>query len=545
MTETPERPPMATKPSPKLLESLAELREQGIQFLPISKLKPWSGNPNRHDPGTPRLVRLMQRFGWTQPVIIRKASDDQGNHEVSAGHGRAFEAAAELGLEEVPVIFRNFTAHESHASGLADNKAPEFSLEDPVALQAVLDELLENDGRQDILDAGWTSEDLDELAASLSGDGGPTEPPPEPPTPDPPKDPVTKQGDVWLMGDHRVMCGDSTDPNAVSALMNEQTAHLLHADPPYGMGKEDEGVLNDDLQGAELDAFQMKWWKSVRPHVSDVGTAYIWGNAPGLWRLWYTGLEPYERLTMRNEVVWAKGSAGAGGISHIGNPALRQYPNETERCLVFMFGEQSISSLNADDYWSGWDDVRLPLVKMAEKAELTAANIRQVCGVGMHSHWFTKSQWVLIPEAHYDTLALAYPLAFTRRYQEIRDLYDRQRKAGRDYFNEKQDAIRAYFDNAHDNMTDVWSFPRVTGAERHGHATPKPVAMMARVMLTSVPEGGLCVEPFGGSGSTLMAAEQTGRKCYTMELSPAYCDVIVQRWEKMTGGKATLEASDA
>jgi len=88
-------------------------------------------------------------------------------------------------------------------------------------------------------------------------------------------------------------------------------------------------------------------------------------------------------------------------------------------------------------------------------------------------------------------------------------------------------------------MRDVWEFSRVNGEERHGHATPKPVAMMERVMLSSLPSGGLCVEPFSGSGSTLMGAERTGRVCFAMELMPAYVDVIVKRWQDFTGKKAT------
>jgi DNA modification methylase len=92
-------------------------------------------------------------------------------------------------------------------------------------------------------------------------------------------------------------------------------------------------------------------------------------------------------------------------------------------------------------------------------------------------------------------------------------------------------------------MRDVWEFSRVTGEERHGHATPKPVAMMERVMLSSLPNGGLCVEPFGGSGSTLIGAERTGRVCYAMELNPIYCDTIVRRWQKISGKKAVNEAT--
>ncbi len=99
-------------------------------------------------------------------------------------------------------------------------------------------------------------------------------------------------------------------------------------------------------------------------------------------------------------------------------------------------------------------------------------------------------------------------------------------------------ATRAYFDNAHDNMTDVWEFGRVTGEERHGHATPKPVEMVARAIKSSSTAGDVVVVPFGGTAPELIAAEQLGRKCYGMEISPAYCDVIIQRWENLTGKKA-------
>jgi len=98
---------------------------------------------------------------------------------------------------------------------------------------------------------------------------------------------------------------------------------------------------------------------------------------------------------------------------------------------------------------------------------------------------------------------------------------------------------RAYFDNAHDEMRDVWKVNRVHGNDRHGHATPKPVEMMERVMKSSLPKDGLCIEPFGGSGSTLIGAEKTNRKCYTMELQGQYVDVIVKRWQEYTGKQAT------
>jgi DNA modification methylase len=152
----------------------------------------------------------------------------------------------------------------------------------------------------------------------------------------------------------------------------------------------------------------------------------------------------------------------------------------------------------------------------------------------MAGHWVTKSQWAMITADHYAKIQKAARDhdAFKRDHDALKRDHDALK---RDFY-----ATRAYFDSSHDQMTDVWRFDRVKGAERHGHATPKPVAMMERVMKSSLPKGGICVEPFGGSGSTLMGAEKTGRICYTMELQAKYVDVIVKRWEEFTGKKAEL-----
>jgi hypothetical protein len=177
----------------------------------------------------------------------------------------------------------------------------------------------------------------------------------------------------------------------------------------------------------------------------------------------------------------------------------------------------------------------------AVAAGVKAADIKRLCGVGMYGHWFTRSQFTLIPENHYATLAGTYPGRFARPWADLKKEWARVRGSARDVIHEKLGVVRAYFDNAHDAMRDTWEFSRVGGDERHGHATPKPVAMMERVMNSSLPEGGVCVEPFGGSGSTLMGAERTGRRCFTMELQPKYVDVIVRRWQEFTGEQATLD----
>jgi hypothetical protein len=114
-------------------------------------------------------------------------------------------------------------------------------------------------------------------------------------------------GQFWQLGEHRLLCGDSTNADDVARLMIREQVALLHADPPYGMGKESEGVQNDNLYEDKLDAFQMTWWRVFRTHMTDNASAYIWGNAKDLWRLWYRGgLADSERMTLRNEITWDK-----------------------------------------------------------------------------------------------------------------------------------------------------------------------------------------------------------------------------------------------
>jgi DNA modification methylase len=337
-------------------------------------------------------------------------------------------------------------------------------------------------------------------------------------------------GDVWLLGSHRVMCGDSTSPTDLVKLMNAQIAVLLHADPPYGMGKEKDGVLNDNLYASKLDRFQMEWWAACRRHVADNASAYIWGNPEDLWRLWYSGgLKDLEPLTLRNEIVWVKPS-GFGQSSE----SMRSYSTNTERCLFFMLGEQGFNN-NADNYWDGFESVRSYLETQMEKCG-GRKNWKAALGNGMGSHYFTKSQWCFPTKEAYEKLqAFAKGDAFKQDYDALKQDYDALKQ---EFY-----STRAYFDNAHDNMNEVWQFNKVSGEERHGHATPKPVDMIARAIKSSAPIGGLVLEPFGGSGSTLIAAHQTNRVAYLMELDPHYVDVICARFQKATGIKPIAEAT--
>lgn len=516
---------------------------------PTGGLIPYARNARTHsEQQVQQVAASIREFGFTNPVLI----DEQDG--IIAGHGRVL-AAQLLNLPTVPcIVLDGLTDAQKQAYILADNKIALNSGWDEEMLRL---ELLDLDEQE--FDLDLTGFSTDELAGLMA------EPLPEGETPPDevlglPVDPVSVPGDVWIMGGHRVMCGSSTSIDDVSKLMAGEKAALLHADPPYGMGKEGDGVANDNIYLEKLDEFQMEWWATYRTFLADNAGAYIWGNAPDLWRLWYGGanhlrtgenraaaavpaLNTTERLTWRSQIIWNKTpSAGPCG-SPIGSPKMRSYPHGYDVCLFFMLGSQNFGNVNSEDFWEGFEPFRAYLEGEAKKMEWGPQDIQRICGVGMYSHWFTKSQWSLIPEKHYLTLREhAAGKAFAKSYEELKANHS-EAKSGGEHLDAKHsfDAMRAYFDNAHENMTDVWDYPRVQGEERHGHATPKPVAMEERIMKTSLPPGGLSVEPFGGSGSTLMGAERTGRRCFTMELQPQYVDTIVNRWQNHTGKVAILE----
>jgi DNA modification methylase len=276
----------------------------------------------------------------------------------------------------------------------------------------------------------------------------------------------------------------------------------------------------------------MEWWAACRRHLADNASAYIWGNAEDLWRLWYSGgLKDLEPLTFRNEIVWAKPVAQGQSAS-----LFRSFPNNTERCFFFMLGEQGFNN-NADNYWEGWEPIRLYIETEMKKCGWTIKDLNKITNTQMAGHWVNKSQWQLLTEEHYLKIQKAARDhdAFKRDHDALKRDHDALK---RDFY-----STRAYFDNAHDNMNEVWEFNKVSGEERHGHATPKPVDMIARAIKSSAPIGGLVLEPFGGSGSTLIAAHQTNRVAYLMELDPHYVDVICARFQKVTGIKPIVEAT--
>jgi len=486
-----------------------------VEWWPLERIVPYARNAKTHDEaGVAQLAGMIKEFGWTYPILV----DEEG--VILAGHKRR-RACEWLGLKQAPVLVkRGLNAHQKQAYRIADNKTTENSAWDEGLLKIEIGEL-----KAAGTDLGLTAFSDEELKTLW----GVEEEPPVDPGPQVDRAEELREkwdvqpGQLWQLGEHRLICGDCTDAAVVARVMGGEKAVLCHADPPYGMGKENDGIANDNLYRENLDAFQMQWWKACRPSIEDNGSAYIWGTDEDLWRLWYVGgLKDSERLTFRNEIVWDKGH-GQGMLAD----QHRMYPTASERAIFFMLGEQGFNN-NADNYWEGWEPVRSYLETEAQRVGLTNDDLRRICGVSsMYSHWFNKSQWSFIPEEHYKKLQSAYREhdAFKREHDDLkREFYE----------------TRAYFDNTHDNMTDVWSFGRVQGDDRHGHATPKPVEMMARAIKSSSPAGAIVYAPFNGTGPELIACEQLGRKCRAVEISPAYVAVALERWADMTGQEPEL-----
>ena len=478
------------------------------------------------------IKRHLLDEGFTAEMIVV----NPWNRKIVSGHGRT-QAAHELGHTGfLPVVYREYTSEAEHrramlrwnlARGHQDEakQAAEFA--------ALLAEFEQGDLAADF---GQTEGEFEALLKEFGLGDEPAE------DPGPQVDRAaelqekwkTEPGQMWSLDSgkghaHRLICGDCTDKAVVERVMGGERAALCHADPPYGMGKENDGIANDNLYRERLDTFQMQWWKTCRPSLTDNASAYIWGTDEDLWRLWFVGgLKDSERFTFRNEIVWDKGNVqGMASDSH------RMYPTGSERAIFFMLGEQGFN-INADNYWDGWEPIRAYLEGEALRLGIGNAELLKVCGVGsMYSHWFTKSQWIFIPEEHYRKLqAAAKGDGFKRDYDGFKRDYDTLK---RDFY-----ATRAYFDNAHAKMTDIWDFPLVLGDDRHGHATPKPVQMMERIVKSSTAAGAVVYVPFGGTLPELIACEQLGRKCRAVEISAAYVGVTLERFHQMTGATPEL-----
>ena len=496
-----------------------KLQELFKQYEPmlvkIKDITPYARNAKKHDKvQIANVAESIKQFGFVQPLVLDK------NNVVVIGHCR-LSAAKKLGLSEVPCIIVDLDDEEVAKLRNLDNKLNESEWDFDLLAEDI--DGLDFDG----FDIDWGLPE-DEERIEVEED--------EPPEVDEVEH-RCEPGDIWQLGDHRLMCGDSTDPGNLEKLMGGCKADLVFTDPPYGMKKEAEGIINDNLNYDDLLAFNKRWIPLSFGALKENGSWYCWGIDEPLMDIYSVILKPMERdkkITFRNLITWDKGHGQGQNAEDY-----RMYAIADEKCLFVMKGEQMYGR-DKSTWFDGFEPFRAYMVEECKKIGLT---ISEVCKMtnSYAAHCFSKSQYGFPTEKIYNTLkAYAKNEAFKREYEAFKREYEavkREYEAVKDAWY----STRAFFDNTHDNMNNVWHFERTAGAERAetgGHATPKPLKLCERAIKTSSRKEETVLDLFGGSGSTLIACEQLGRKCCTMELDPKYCDVILTRWENLTGNQA-------
>lgn len=460
-----------------------------LEHWPIDRLRPYERNPRTHSPEQiAKIAASLLEFGWTNPILV------DGDAGIIAGHGRLL-AARELRMTTVPVIeLTHLSEAQRRAYVIADNR---------LALDAGWDEdlLTEELKALEGLDFNLTLTgfDLDELNGLLEDET--TE---EVPAPEPPEDPVSRPGDLWVLGEHRVLCGDSSDDAAVDRLLAGAEIHLVNTDPPYNVKVEPR---SNNAIAAGLSSFQM--------------TA-----SAQLARSQSRGIEskPTASAKKKSRAVEA---SDARGMHHQGFDLARHKTKSKATGRMRPKDRPLANDFVSDEAFS----------------EMLLA-------------WFGNLARALLPGrsfyiwggyancANYPPALKATGLYFSQAIIWVKEHPVLTRK---DFMGNHEWAFYGWREGAGHkffgptNAVDVWAVKKVN-PQSMVHLTEKPVELAVRAIQYSSKPGDNVLDLFGGSGSTLIGAEQTGRRCFVMELDPAYCDVIIERWQTATNQKAVLEA---
>ena len=378
----------------------------------VADLIPYARNSRTHsDEQVTKIASSIREFGFLNPVIV------DGQNGIIAGHGRVM-AAQKLGLIEIPVLQADHLSDaQKRAYIIADNRLALDAGWDEELLRVEFAEL--TDLGFDLALTGFSLEEIDGLSIEEIPEGLTD----EDAVPEAPEEPVSKLGDVWLLGNHRLMCGDSTSIDAVEMLLQNQRAQMVHTDPPYGVSYQS----NMRTKSAKFDVLKNDdVFLDIAPVINSVSDGWVF-----VWTSWKVLPQWFEQFAAfgypSNQVIWFKGGGGIGDLK-------KTFSSDYETALVWHRG-----------------------------AELTGKRIGSV--------------W----------------------------------KVGKD------------------------------GATEYLHPTQKPVALAEEAIDKTTKAGYRVLDLFGGSGSTLIACEKTGRKAYLMELDPKYVDVIIKRWQDFTGKQATHE----
>ena len=386
---------------------------QQLESWPTDSLIEYARNPRKNDHAVDRVAAAIREFGFRVPILAKS------DKTVVDGHLR-LKAAKKIGLEEVPVLLcDDMTDIQVRAFRLSVNKVSEFADWDDEMLRVELDAL-----GVDGFDLELTGFSLDEIA-DLQIKEVPEGLTDEDAVPEAPDEPLTIEGDVWVLGNHRLHCGDSTSIDAVDVLLQGNKAGMVHTDPPYGVSYQSNFRTKSDKFDVLKNDDVFLDIAPVITACSD-GWVFVWTS----WKVLTTWIEMFEGFGYpSNQVIWHKPGGYMGDLK-------KSFGTDYETALVWHRG-----------------------------AELTGKRIGSV--------WRIDKDW----------------------------------------------------------------------AASYLHPTQKPVALAEEAIDKTTIQGCLVLDLFGGSGSTLIACEKTNRHCRMMELSQAYCDVIINRWQQYTGKEAVLEST--
>ncbi|MGD9791122.1 MAG: DNA modification methylase [Phycisphaerales bacterium] len=432
-----------------------------VESWAIDRLVPYEGNPRRNDNAVEAVARSIAEFGFRVPIVV----DAEG--VVVCGHTR-LKAARHLGLDTVPVhVAKELSPEQIRALRIADNQVHSLSTWDRELLPLELEALKDLDVDLSLL--GFSDEELRDFLAPPPTEGL-TDPDD---VPEPPDEAVTKPGDLWVLGEHRLLCGDSSLASDVDRLLGSDRVHLVNTDPPYNVKVEPR---SNNAIAAGLSSFSATQRKDTS--ATDQQSADL-NRYPEKSKPTHRKLRAKDR-PLANDFV---------------------SDEEFERLLTAWFGgiARVLVPGGAFYIWGGY-------ANCANYPPVLKAN-------GLYF-----SQAVIWIKEH--------PVLTRKDFMGNHEwcFYGWREGAGHHFYGPN-------------NVPDTWSVKKVTPTAMV-HLTEKPVELAKRAIEYSSKPGEVVLDLFGGSGSTLIAAEMSGRRARLMELDPLYCDVIVQRWESFTGKKA-------
>jgi DNA modification methylase len=428
-----------------------------VELRPVESIRPYEANPRINDDAVDAVAASLKEFGFRQPIVV----DADG--VIIVGHTR-WKASKKLGLAKVPVhVATDLPPEKVKAYRIADNQTATLAEWDFDLLPIELKDLQQAD-----YDLSLLGFDEDELAHLLDGDvaEGLTDPDS---IPEPPDDPITQRGDIWILGDHRLMCGDSSSAENLDLLLDGATIDLVSMDPPYNVRVEPR---SNTAIAAGLSSFTNK---KAQLHHQGFDQARGVGDPKKARKKMRAKDRPLENDFVTAEAFDEMLLAWFGNASRVLKPGGSFY------------------------IWGGYANLgNYP-------APLKAAGL-----------YF--SQGIVWDKQH--------PVLTRKDFMGAFEIC---------FYGWKEGAGHHF--HGPNNATDLWHVKKVN-PQAMVHLTEKPVELAVRSIQYSSLPGQNVLDLFGGSGSTLIGCEQTGRHAFLMELDQAYCDVIVQRWEQFTGRKA-------